>query len=54
MLGTTALLLLYLALVGKGLKTATEQQDGFGKLLAAGLSAILGLQAFIIVGGQVR
>jgi cell division protein FtsW (lipid II flippase) len=54
MLGTTALLLLYLVLVGKGLKTATEQQDGFGKLLAAGLSAVLGLQAFIIVGGVTR
>src|SRR5206468_3357502 len=54
MLGTTALLLLYLVLVGKGLKTATEQQDGFGKLLAAGLSVVLGLQAFIIVGGVTR
>jgi cell division protein FtsW (lipid II flippase) len=54
MLGAAGVLLLYVVLVGKGLKTATEQRDGFGKLLAAGLSAILGLQAFIIVGGVTR
>jgi cell division protein FtsW (lipid II flippase) len=54
MLGAAAILLLYVVLVGKGLKTATEQRDGFGKLLAAGLSAILGMQAFIIVGGVTR
>jgi len=28
-----------------------EEDDGFSKLLAAGLTAALGLQAFIIVGG---
>jgi cell division protein FtsW (lipid II flippase) len=54
LLGAAGVLLLYVVLVGKGLKTATEQRDGFGKLLAAGLSAILGLQAFIIVGGVTR
>src|SRR5919197_4663815 len=54
MLGAAGVLLLYVVLVGKGLKTATEQRDGFGKLLAAGLSAILGLQAFIIGGGFTR
>ena len=54
LLGTTGILLLYLVLVGKGLKVAVEQRDGFGKLLAAGLTAILGLQAFIIIGGVTR
>ena len=54
MLGAASVLLLYVVLVGKGLKAATEQRDGFGKLLAAGLSAILGLQTFIIVGGVTR
>jgi len=53
-IGTTGVLLLFAVLVGKGLKTATEQADGFGKLLAAGLSTILGIQAFIIVGGITR
>jgi cell division protein FtsW (lipid II flippase) len=47
-------MLMYLILVGKGFKTSLEQTDGFGKLLAAGLSAILGLQAFIIIGGVTR
>ncbi|MCA1833480.1 MAG: FtsW/RodA/SpoVE family cell cycle protein [Actinomycetota bacterium] len=54
MLGSTAVLLLFLVLVGKALKTAIDQQDGFGKLLAAGLAAILGIQTFIIVGGVTR
>ena len=48
------MLLLFLVLVGKGFKTAIEQQDPFGKLLAAGLASILGMQTFIIVGGVTR
>ncbi len=52
--GTTAVLLLFVALVGRGLRTALECSDGFGKLLATGLTAILGLQAFVIVGGVTR
>jgi cell division protein FtsW (lipid II flippase) len=54
MLGATVVMLVYVTLVGKGFKTALEQPDGFGKLLAAGLSAILGMQAFIIIGGVTR
>jgi len=54
LLGTTALLLLCLALVARGFKIALKQTDGFGKLLATGLSTILGLQVFIIVGGVTR
>src|SRR5919197_6650722 len=46
LLGAVVVMLMYLILVGKGFKTSLEQTDGFGKLLAAGLSAILGLQAF--------
>jgi cell division protein FtsW (lipid II flippase) len=53
-LGSTAVLLLFLVLVGKAFKTALEQQDTFGKLLAAGLAAIIGVQTFIIVGGDTR
>jgi len=52
--GTSALLLLFVVLVGKGLKTAIQCPDAFGKLLAAGLSGSLGLQAFVIVGGVTR
>lgn len=54
LLGTTAVLLLFVALVGRGLKAAVECPDAFGKLLAVGLSAVVGLQAFVIVGGVTR
>jgi cell division protein FtsW (lipid II flippase) len=54
MIGSIGVLLLFAVLAGKGLKVAAEQGDGFGKLLAAGLTAILGIQAFIIVGGVTR
>jgi cell division protein FtsW (lipid II flippase) len=52
--GAVAVLLLFVALVGKGLKTAVDAHDGFGQLLATGLSAILAIQAFVIVGGVTR
>jgi len=52
--GTVAVLLLYVVLVGKGLKAALESADGFGTLLATGLSASIALQAFVIVGGVTR
>jgi cell division protein FtsW (lipid II flippase) len=54
LLGTTAVLLLYVALVGKGLAIALRAGDTFGQLLAAGLSVIIGLQTFVIVGGVTR
>ena len=52
--GVSALLLIYLLIVQRGLKTASLAGDGFSKLLAAGLTIALGLQAFLIVGGIVR
>jgi cell division protein FtsW (lipid II flippase) len=54
LLGSTAILLLFLVLVGKALKTAVRIKDPFGKLLATGLATILGVQAFVIVGGVTR
>jgi cell division protein FtsW (lipid II flippase) len=54
LLGTAAVLLLFVVLVGKGLGVAVRSQDGFGKLLAAGLSTTLGVQTFVIVGGVTR
>jgi len=54
LLGTTALLLLYVVVVGKGIAIALRSSDGFGKLLAAGLATIIGLQTFVIVGGVTR
>src|SRR5256885_2515798 len=52
--GATALLLLYVALIGRGFRAAVAAEDDFGKLLAAGLTAALALQTFIIVGGVTR
>jgi cell division protein FtsW (lipid II flippase) len=54
MLGGVALLLLYLALIGRGLRIGLERLDGFGKLLAVGLTTVLALQVFVIVGGVTR
>jgi len=52
--GLMALLLLYAVLVERGLRTAIASRDAFGKLLAAGLSFILGIQVFVVVGGVTR
>lgn len=54
LLGSVGILLLFVVLVGRGFRTALVRQDGFGKLLAAGMATILGLQTFIIVGGVTR
>ena len=49
--GAAAVLLLYRPVVYRGFRIAMLADDGFSKLLAAGLTATLGVQAFIIVGG---
>lgn len=54
MIGLFALLLLYALLVERGLRTAIGSREGFGKLLAVGLSFTVALQVFVIVGGITR
>lgn len=54
LLGGAGLLLVYLLLVARGLKTAVLARDSFSKLLATGLSFIIALQVFVIVGGVTR
>ncbi|MGI5179822.1 FtsW/RodA/SpoVE family cell cycle protein [Dactylosporangium sp. CA-152071] len=49
--GLTALLVVYLLLVERGLRAAINVRDSFGKLFAGGLAFTLGLQVFVIVGG---
>jgi cell division protein FtsW (lipid II flippase) len=52
--GAAALVIVYLLLVARGFKTALMATGGFDKLLAAGLSAVLALQVFVIIGGVTR
>ena len=54
MLGVAAILLLYLVLIGRGLRIGLERQDTFGKLLAVGLTTVIGLQVFTIAAGVLR
>jgi cell division protein FtsW (lipid II flippase) len=54
LLGGAALLLVFLLLVARGLKTAVLARDSFSKLLATGLSFVIALQVFVIVGGVTR
>lgn len=53
-IGAMGVLALIMLLVARGFTIAARANDGFSKLLAAGLTTILALQAFIIVGGVVR
>jgi|TARA_B110000305_G_scaffold61351_1_gene68055 cell division protein FtsW (lipid II flippase) len=49
--GIFAILAIYLLIVYRGLRIANTHQDDFSKLLALGLSFVLGLQVFIVAGG---
>ena len=52
--GGAAVLMAYLLLIGAGLRTALRTDNTFEKLLAVGLTTILGVQAFIIIGGVIK
>src|SRR5207237_7717236 len=54
LIGVAALLLVYMLLVTRGMRVALLAQDGFSKLLAAGLTFGFALQTFLIVGGVLR
>jgi cell division protein FtsW (lipid II flippase) len=49
--GLVAIIVLYLILVERGLRTSLVVRDAFGKLLAAGLAFGLAWQVFVILGG---
>ena len=54
LLGSVGILTAYLLMVGTGLRIALRAEVPFNKLLATGLTAILGIQTFIIIGGVIR
>lgn len=52
--GAIGVLITYLLFVYRGFQTAMLSSDSFSKLMATGLSAVFGLQVFVIVGGVTR
>jgi cell division protein FtsW (lipid II flippase) len=54
LIGASALLLVFMLFVARGMKIALQVDDGFSKLLASGLTFGFALQTFIIVGGVLR
>ena len=54
LIGILAILGLYLVLVERGLRIAASAADEFRAILAAGLSLVIGVQAFIIAAGNLK
>jgi cell division protein FtsW (lipid II flippase) len=54
LVGVSALLLIYMVFVIRGFRVSLAANDGFSKLLAAGLTFGFALQTFVIVGGILR
>ncbi|HEX3542769.1 MAG TPA: FtsW/RodA/SpoVE family cell cycle protein [Acidimicrobiales bacterium] len=52
--GAAAVLTAFLLIVGTGLRIAVRCDRPFEKLLATGLSLIIGVQVFVIIGGVTR
>jgi cell division protein FtsW (lipid II flippase) len=54
LVGGCGVILTYLLIAERGFKIATLATDSFSKLLATGLTAVMALQVFVIVGGVTR
>jgi cell division protein FtsW (lipid II flippase) len=52
--GAVALLVIYLLFIARGFKAAVLARDSFSTLLATGLTAVIAIQVFVIVGGVTR
>ena len=54
LLGATAILVAFGLLIARGMRIAIRCRDEVGTLLAVGLTSIIALQVFVIVGGLTR
>ncbi len=54
LLGTIAIIIALILIVGSGFRIATRAQRPFAQLFAAGLTTIIGIQSFVIIGGVTR
>jgi cell division protein FtsW (lipid II flippase) len=52
--GSVGIIVLYLIFCERGIRTALGVRDGFGKLLAVGLTFSVAFQLFIVIGGVTR
>ena len=52
--GLFAILALYILYISRGFRIGFAGQDDFGKLLGVGLSFVIALQCFIVIGGVTR
>ncbi len=54
LMGLIAILLLFAIVVERGARAAVATRDPFGNLFAIGLTAVIGIQTFIVIGGVTR
>jgi len=54
LIGAAGIIIAFLLLLGAGLRVAMRADRPFEKLLAVGLTTIISMQAFIIIGGVLR
>ena len=54
LMGLIAILLLFAIIIERGARAAVATRDPFGNLFAIGLTTVIGLQTFIVIGGVTR